>query len=107
MITLFVLGFLLLVSIAANVFCVIALLRFTKKITSIELAVENALVEFDRSYNFIWKLLQTPLVTDDPVVRSVHRQMKNVLASIHGVAEKLAIEFDALESEKDGNNGQQ
>lgn len=88
-------------SLTANVFLVIFSTRLIRKMLSIERVVEKSLDSFDSSYQQVDRLLQTPLATDDPVVRSIHRQMKNVLSSIHEIAAEIAIEFDAVEKNEE------
>lgn len=77
------------------------LLKFGKTILAFEDSLDESLDILDRCYAGIAKILQTPVGSDDPVVRSVIKEIKQAQGAILLIANKITTDWREKE-DRDG-----
>lgn len=81
--------FLLLLSIALNVYMSLKAIKFARILLQQEESLEECLDGIDSVYKDVGKILELPLATNDPKVFQIHRQLKQAHAYLLVVANRL------------------
>lgn len=81
--------FLLLLSLALNVYVIYKAVNFARILLKQEESLEECLDGIDEVYKNVGKILELPLATNDPKVFQIHRQLKQAHAYLLHVANRL------------------
>ena len=87
-------GFLSLVLFALLVTALYYLARTGKIVLIMIDTIQEQMSVFDDAYMRIGKILETPVGSDDPFIRSVIEEIKNVQRSLLVLANKLSTDWD-------------
>lgn len=93
------LAILLVISVVLNVVLGIFVVKIGKATLRMESALETCLDELDVSYAKIGRILRMPLVSDDPQVTQIHKEMKNSQELLLRVANKLTSEWNSTKED--------